>query len=279
VTASATAHGRLAEHGELRDALTAVRARLGLVLLLFALAAVAWWSTAGRMAGMAAGPSADLGALGWFVGVWVVMMAAMMFPSLAPTTALYARMTRQRSWWSPLLFTSAYLLVWGLAGIGCYGLFRAGRVLFGHDLAWSAGGRWLVAGTLAAAAIYELTPLKNVCLGKCRSPLSFLLGSWRGGRLGPLLMGSKHALWCMGCCWGLMAALFALGVMNITWMAVVAGLIALEKTLPWRRAATWVTAATLVALAIAVLVAPHDVPGFVVPDGPASSMHAMGSSG
>jgi predicted metal-binding membrane protein len=83
------------------------------VVLSLALAAAAWWSTVDRMAGMDGGPGTDLGTLGWFLGVWVVIMAAMMFPSLAPTTALYARMTRQRGWSRPLLFAAAYLLVWG----------------------------------------------------------------------------------------------------------------------------------------------------------------------
>ncbi len=113
------------DRGELGAAFAAVRARLGLVALLLALAAVAWWSTADRMAGMDAGPGTDLGALGWFLGVWVVMMAAMMFPSLAPTVALYARMTRRRGPDRPLLFASGYLLVWGAAGLGAYGLFAS----------------------------------------------------------------------------------------------------------------------------------------------------------
>jgi hypothetical protein len=91
-----------ASRGDLAQAFAAVRARLGLVLLLFGLAAVGWWSTADRMVGMDAGPGTDLGALGWFLGVWVVMMAAMMLPSLAPTTALYARMTRRRGLIHPL---------------------------------------------------------------------------------------------------------------------------------------------------------------------------------
>jgi predicted metal-binding membrane protein len=271
------AGGRLAvERSELREAFGAIRTRLGLVLGLLALAGLAWWSTAERMAGMSAAPGSDLGALGWFVGVWVVMMAAMMFPSLAPTTALYARMTRTRGWSHPLLFTGAYLLVWGGAGVASFGLFRAGAAVFGSDLAWRSAGRWLVGATLVLAAVYELTPLKDVCLGKCRGPLSFLLGTWRDGRSGALLMGAKHAIWCMGCCWGLMAALFALGVMNVAWMAVVAALIALEKTLPWRRAVTWGTAAVLLALAAAVLVAPHAIPGFVVPGGESMSMSMHG---
>lgn len=264
-----------AARGELAQAFAAARARLGLVALLFALAAVGWWSTADRMAGMDAGPGTDLGALGWFLGVWVVMMAAMMFPSLAPTTALYARMTRQRGLIRPLLFTCGYLLVWGAAGLAAYGLFRVGSSIFGDDLAWHAGGRWFAGGVLALAAVYEFTPLKDVCLAKCRSPLGFLLGTWRDGPVGGLQMGSKHAAWCVGCCWALMAALFALGIMSLTWMAVVAGLIALEKTVPWRRAGTWGVAAVLMLLAIGVIAAPHDVPGLVVPGGSQNAMHAM----
>jgi predicted metal-binding membrane protein len=264
-----------ASRGELAQAFAAVRARLGLVLLLFGLAAVGWWSTADRMAGMDAGPGTDLGALGWFLGVWVVMMAAMMLPSLAPTTALYARMTRQRGLIRPLLFTTGYLLVWGAAGLGAYGLFRVGESVFGGDLAWRAGGRWLAGGVLIAAAVYELTPLKDICLAKCRSPLGFLLGTWRDGAVGALQMGSKHAAWCVGCCWALMAALFALGIMSLTWMAVVAAMIALEKTVPWRRAATWGTAAALVVLAMGVMAAPRDVPGLVVPGGSHNAMQTM----
>jgi predicted metal-binding membrane protein len=80
-------------------------------------------------------------------------------------------------------------------------------------------------------------------------------------------MGSKHAVWCLGCCWALMAALFALGVMSILWMAVVAGLITVEKVVPWRRAAVWSTTLLLLALAVGVLAAPGSIPGFVVPSG------------
>jgi predicted metal-binding membrane protein len=266
---------RRSDRGELAAAFGALRGRLALVVLLFALAGVAWWSTADRMAGMDAGPGTDLGALGWFLGVWLVMMAAMMFPSLAPTVALYSEMTRRRAASLPLLFTAGYLLVWGTAGLGAYGLFALGRSLFGQDLAWHSGGRWFAAAVLAVAALYELTPLKNVCLAKCRSPVGFLLGTWRDGRLGALEMGSRHAAWCLGCCWALMAALFALGVMSLTWMAFVAALIALEKTIPWRRAATWGTAAILLTLAIAIAATPDTVPGLVVPSGSHGAMHSM----
>jgi predicted metal-binding membrane protein len=246
-----------------------------LVAVLFALAAVGWWSTADRMRGMDDGPWTALGSLGWFLGVWVVMMAAMMLPSLAPTAALYARMTTDRI--APLLFTAGYLVAWTLAGALAYALARAGHALAGDVLAWERAGQWVASATLLAAALYELTPFKDVCLGKCRSPLGFLLSTWRDGRAGALRMGTRHGSWCIGCCWALMASLFALGVMSIAWMALVAALIAAEKTLPWRRVATYGTAVILVALGTLLLAAPAAIPGLTVPA--ADGMPTMSAKG
>ena len=265
------------EAGGLRPSFVAARTRLGLVALLFALAAVAWWSTVDRMSGMDQGPGADLGTLGWFLGVWVVMMAAMMFPSVSPTVALYSRMTRSREPRAPLVFTAGYLVTWTAAGLVAYAVSAAAGGLFGAELGWNRAGRWIASGILAAAAIYELTPLKDVCLGKCRSPLGFLLGSWRGGLRGALQMGAKHGAWCVGCCWALMAALFALGVMSIAWMAFIAALIAAEKTLPWGRAVTYGTAAILLLLGVLLVVAPEAIPGLTLPgDGSMNQMERMG---
>src|SRR5262249_35681784 len=182
---------------------------------------------------------------GWFLGVWVVMMAAMMLPSIAPTVALYSRMTRSREPLSPLLFTAGYLVTWAAAGVAAFALAAFGDRVAGNVLAWARAARWAAAATLLVAAVYELTPLKDVCLGKCRSPLGFLVGFWREGRLGALRMGAKNGAWCVGCCWALMASLFALGVMSITWMVGVAALIAVEKTVPWGRVATYATPAVL----------------------------------
>jgi predicted metal-binding membrane protein len=256
---------------ELAAAFAAIRCRRAIVALLLALAAVAWWSTADRMAGMDAGPGTDLGSFGWFLGVWTVMMAAMMLPSLAPTVALYSTMAQPRQSGDPLVFSAGYLAVWAAAGGAAYGLFELGRSLFGVDLAWHRGGRWLAAAVLVTAALYELTPLKNACLSRCRTPVGFLRASWRDGGFGALAMGARTGVWCLGCCWALMAALFALGVMSVTWMVLVAGLIALQKLLPWQRPAAWGTAAVLLALALALVVHPDSVPGLVVP----GSTHAM----
>jgi predicted metal-binding membrane protein len=273
---SATVSGGRASSGGLTPALLASRARLGLIALLFALAVVAWWSTADRMSGMDDGPGTALGALGWFLGVWVVMMAAMMFPSVAPTVALYAQMARRRAPVAPLLFAAGYLVTWAAAGLVAYGLFAAGRSVLGDELTWDGAGRWIAGGTLIVAAAYELTPLKDVCLSKCRSPVGFLVGSWRDGLSGALEMGARHGAWCVGCCWALMASLFALGVMSLAWMAFVAVLIALEKILPWGRAATYGTAALLLVLGVMLLAAPDAIPGLTLPDsGGMDSMRMM----
>src|SRR4029079_9190673 len=175
--------------------------------------------------------------------------------------ALYSRMARQRSVLSPVLFAAGYLLTWAVAGVVAFGIGVALNSISGDLFMWDRAGRWTAGGTLVVAAAYELTPLKDVCLAKCHSPLGFLLGSWRDGSSGALQMGARNGAWCVGCCWALMAALFALGIMSIVWMAFIAGLIAIEKTVPWRRAAVYGTAAILLGLGVLVLVAPDAIPG------------------
>jgi len=266
---------RVGERG-LVPAYAAARTRLGLIALLVALAAVGWWWTAHEMQDMDGGPWTELGSAGWFLSVWVVMMAAMMLPSVAPTVALYSNLKHARALGAPLLFTSGYLLVWSAVGLGTYLLARIGAELSGDVLAWDRAGRWIAGATLLMAAAYELTPLKDVCLGKCRTPLGFLLGNWREGLSGAVNMGVRHGAWCVGCCWALMASLFALGVMSIVWMAVVAGLIAFEKLIPSRRAATYGTAAVLIVLGVLMLFAPDVVPALSIPGaGPMSPMDEM----
>lgn len=263
----APAHERPAGAAGLAPAFAAARARGGLVALLFVLAAMAWWFTADRLRGMDDGPGTDPGALGWFLGVWVVMMAAMMFPSVSPTVALYSRMTRTRAPLAPLVFTSGYLLTWTAAGLVAFAISDLGGSALGDELSWNQAGRWVAGGILVVAALYELTSLKDLCLAKCRSPLGFLLGSWRGGLSGALQMGTKHGAWCVGCCWALMAALFALGAMSIAWMAFVAALIAAEKMLPSVRAVTYGTAAILLLLGVLLVAAPSAIPGLTIPGG------------
>jgi predicted metal-binding membrane protein len=276
---------RLAAAGEARvtspaDVLLAWR--LAIVGALVALAAIAWWATDLRMAGMDAGPGTDPGAFGFYVTTWVVMMAAMMFPSIAPMVLMYVGLQRGRRAQglaapagATACFVAGYVLLWGAAGLVGYTVLKLGRELDGGFFAWDRAGRWAAVGVLAAAAIYELTPLKNACLTRCRGPLGFLVSDWRDGRAGAVRMGVVHGGWCLGCCWALMAALFALGAMSLAWMIVIALLIAVEKLLPWRATATAGVAAVLATLAIGVAAAPARVPGLTIPSG----KHATGMGG
>lgn len=248
-----------------------VTGRLALVGLVLGLAAFAWLWTDARMRGMDMGPGTDLGALGFYVGSWVLMMAAMMLPSAAPMVLAHHRITGRRSVGKgPLaatstLFVGGYLLTWAAFGLAAYILDGAIRSLSIEALSWERGGRYLAAGVVVAAAVYQLTPLKDVCLSTCRGPLEFILGHWRDGFFGAVRMGVEHGAFCVGCCWALMTALFAVGVMNVGWMLFVAALVAGEKLLPWKRAVNGGIATLLLTLGLALAFAPEHVPGLTLP--------------
>jgi predicted metal-binding membrane protein len=256
------------------------RVQVGLVALLLALAAAGWALTGDRMTGMDAGPGTDLGGLGWFAGVWVTMMAAMMLPSIAPMVLGHARFQearrgggRGRAIGVNAAFVAGYLVSWAVAGILGYAIFEGVRSLDLGFLAWDEAGPYVAGGVILAAALYQLTAPKDACLRHCRIP-AMLLERWRPGRLGALRMGIEHGVACVGCCWALMAALFALGVMSVAWMAFVAALIAAERLLPWRTPAVRAVAVALAVIGIAVAFAPEKVPGLTIPGSPAA-MPAM----
>jgi predicted metal-binding membrane protein len=170
-------------------------------------------------------------------------------------------------------------LTWTTFGLAAYGLYVGVRSLSIPALSWHRGGPYLAGGVLLAGAVYQLTPAKDACLRRCRSPLDFVLTHWRDGPSGALRMGVVHGAWCVGCCWGLMAALFALGVMSVTWMVAVAGLIAIEKLLPSKELANRVVALTLIVLGFGVALAPQHVPGLTLPGSPAATKAMHGMSG
>ena len=242
-----------------------------LIAALLALAVVGWLVTDDRMAGMDEGPGTDLGSLGFYVTAWVVMMAAMMFPSIVPMVTVYQRVQRTRQSQgrglagATPLFVAGYIACWTAFGLVAYGLFAFVSSLDIDALSWDEAGPYLAGGVLVAAAIYQLTPLKDACLSRCRGPLAFLMGSWRNGRAGALRMGVEHGAWCVGCCWALMASLFALGIMSVGWMIFVAALIAIEKLLPWKALANRTVALTLLVLGLAVAFTPESVPGLTIP--------------
>jgi predicted metal-binding membrane protein len=167
---------------------------------------------------------------------------------------------------------------WTAAGLAAYAIYKLGAELTGDTFAWDNAGPYLAGAIIIAAAVYQLTPLKDVCLRHCRSPLFFLLGHSRPGRVGALRMGIEHGGYCVGCCWMLMAALFALGVMSIGWMAFVAALIATEKLLPWKAVANRGIAILLLALGLGVMFSAQDIPGLTLPDS-AEAHRAMESMG
>jgi predicted metal-binding membrane protein len=260
------------------------RTVVALVAALVTLAGVAWLVTEARMRGMDAGPGTDVGPLGVYVSVWVVMMAAMMFPSITPMVVVHARIQMgqaNRGRWRrsgvTVLFVTAYVLTWTAFGLAAYGVVTLGHSLSIDALSWDRGGPYVAGGVVCAAAVYQLTSLKDACLSRCRSPFWFLLHRWRHGRLGALRMGASHGAWCVGCCWALMAMLFALGLMSVAWMAFVAALIAVEKLLPWKAAANRGIAMLLVVLGLAVAFAPGRVPGLTLPS--ESGMRMSGAAG
>ena len=190
--------------------------------------------------------------------MWLVMMAAMMLPSAAPMILLYTTISRRSrtadsGFSASVLFMLGYLVVWGM--------FSLGAVLAHFFLEWSAllspmmeSGNALLSGSLLlGAGIYQFTPLKRSCLGRCRSPLEFLTSHWRSGKRGALAMGMHHGLYCVGCCWGLMLLLFVGGVMNLLWIAALATLVFIEKLAPGGEWLGRAAGAVLIAFGIAFL--------------------------
>ena len=153
---STTAQAGLPAREGFGPAWSAVRARVGLVALLFVLAAAGWWWTADQMRGMDEGPWTGLGSFGWFLGVWVVMMAAMMFPSVAPTVALYSHMTKSGSLVQPLLFCAGYLVAWTSIGVLAFAVAAASGRISGDVLAWDRAGRWVAGAILVVLGVLLL---------------------------------------------------------------------------------------------------------------------------
>jgi predicted metal-binding membrane protein len=235
------------------------------VLLLLAIAGVCWAVTVQRMHGMDMGPGTDLGALGWFVVIWVTMMAAMMLPSLSPVALGAARAASRGSAGTlarTAAFAAGYLLPWAAFGVLAYLLVHSVRSLDLGFLAWSRAGQYVAGGVILASAAYELTPAKRRCLHHCRE---FVLLRRRPGLAGALITGAEQGGFCVGCSGALMASLFALGVMSIAWMLVIATLIALEKLLPRGVPAVGVTAAVLAVLSVAIMLVPDQVPWLTIP--------------
>ncbi len=227
------------------------------VLLL--VAAVAWLATIGRAAtiqGMTG--TMGLGLVG-FVGMWALMMAAMMLPSVAPVASMYQRSVRSHRALRLAGFTTGYLLAWAGAGVPAYLLtVVVAGLVDGHPARVTAAA----VAVFASCGVYQLTPLKSRCLRHCRSPLSLLLhyGAYRG-RLRDLRAGTHHGAYCLGCCWSLMALFVVLGVMNLAAMVVLAVVVLVEKLWVRGEVLARVVGVAGLALAVAVIWLPALAPG------------------
>jgi predicted metal-binding membrane protein len=239
------------------------RLRLGVPVALLVVTGAGWWWSFRMvdampgvmdpsMADMAMGHSLSLLA---FSVAWVAMMAAMMFPAISPVVRLYG-FAAAKGRVAPLpFFVAAYLTVWGAMAVPSYVAWQRLEAPIADGASWA--GR-LAGGVLLTAAVWQLSPLKSVCLRHCRSPLSFFMqyGSGAARRFGAFRMGVAHGLFCLGCCWALMAVLVALGTMNLAWMAVLTGLIFLEKTAPSGERIAVVGAAALACTGVVLLLRP-----------------------
>jgi predicted metal-binding membrane protein len=190
-----------------------------------------------------------------FVAAWAVMMAAMMLPSALPMIGLYAATHGNAAGpgvraVSVTLFTLIYVGLWAATGVPIY---LASVALS----AVGAGARaYSIAATLVVAGLFQLSPLKHVCLRRCRSPLGFFLGHWRGGWRGGLAIGWRHAIYCVGCCWALMVVLVVAGAMGLAWVLLIAAVVAAEKLLPRGEWIAKLTGVALVLAGVAVAVRP-----------------------
>jgi predicted metal-binding membrane protein len=219
----------------------------------------AWVGVIAVSRDMGAMPGAMGLSFGAFVAVWALMMTAMMLPTTAPFAALYTRSLTDNRTRRITELACGYLLVWVLAAVPAYALaWVAGELVEARPAAATA----LAVAIFAACGIYQLTPIKNRCLARCRSPLGFIFkyGSYRG-RLRDLRVGMSHGAFCLGCCWALMALLVVGGLMNLAVMVVLVAVVLAEKTWTWGPGLSRAVGVAALVLAIAVAFWPSLAPG------------------
>jgi predicted metal-binding membrane protein len=200
-----------------------------------------------------------------FMAMWVAMMVAMMFPASAPMILAYARTqagkrAEGRPYVPTAFFVVPYVAVWTIFGVLGFAVARGVAEVAGDSM-WAMDNLPRIGGALlVAAGIYQLTPLKRVCLRRCRTPLAFMLSYWRDGRAGAMSMGLRHGLYCLGCCWVLFLVLLPIGVMNVAAMVAVAALVFAEKAMPRGELVAKVAAVVLVGYGVLAMLVPRALP-------------------
>jgi predicted metal-binding membrane protein len=233
---------------------------------LIALAAAAWGLLIWQSVAMDDDMSLTMGmGAPLFIALWVAMMVAIMYPTAAPMIMAFARIhkdrrERGRAFVPTWVFAGSYMVLWSATGLLAYGM-AVGADYLASQSAWlSDNAPRLGGGLLIIAGLYQLTPLKDICLSKCRTPMSFLMNSWREGLSGAIRMGLEHGAYCLGCCWLLFLIIFPLGMMNIGVLALITILIFAEKVLPLGRRIAYAAGAGLVAYGAVVVFVPAALP-------------------
>ena len=245
------------------------RERAAILGLLVVLTAACWFVVIRQASGMGMAMGLTMGMTAWlFLAMWIVMMVAMMLPAAGPMILTFhqvqvGRRRRGEAFVATWVFVAAYLAVWATSGVAAWlGAVAAERLADGLGLSPRLVAR-IGGAVIVLAGLYQLSPLKYVCLTKCRTPLAFIMTSWREGIGGAVRMGVAHGAYCLGCCWLLFVILFPLGIMNLAAMAVITLLIVAEKSLPGGRITARVAAGALVLYGAAVLADPRLLPTFM----------------
>ena len=200
-----------------------------------------------------------------FLAIWLAMMVAMMFPTAAPMILTFAKVqARKQQSGKPYVptwvFVSSYLAIWTVFGALAYAAALGATELADNSMWVMDNAARIGGGVLILAGLYQLSPLKNICLSKCRAPMAFLLTSWRTGYGGALRMGFEHGLYCLGCCWLFFVIVFPLGMMNVAALAAIVLLIFAEKSLPFGHRARQLAAAALLVYGAFVVSVPSALP-------------------
>jgi len=193
-----------------------------------------------------------------FLFMWTSMMVAMMLPAVTPMAVVYSRMAEARRSRgehpaSVALFVIGYLAAWAATGVAAFAVTRVVQWALGRAPSLVSMDRIAAASVFTIAGAYQLLPFKDRCLAHCRSPLAFFMEHWRHTRVGVLRMGFSHAAYCIGCCWGLMAVMFAVGLMNLWWMVGLTLVMTLEKLVPNGPNGKWVSRGSGIAFLVVAL--------------------------